>query len=102
MTNNAFILETIKSIVYPWIKEAASEAIQEQNRQMLHRYPEKVTVAQASEITGYSRNSIYQMHSKGSIPGALKIRGKLLFDTETLRRWVNSQGKCSWEPENRK
>ena len=55
--------------------------------------PEKINVTQASELTGYSKNSLYQMHSKGKIPGALKVGGKLLFDTETLRKWVNSGGR---------
>jgi predicted DNA-binding transcriptional regulator AlpA len=56
-------------------------------------FPEKINVAQASELTGYSKNSLYQMHSKGQIPGALKVGGKLLFDTATLRNWVESGGR---------
>ena len=57
------------------------------------QYGEKINVEQASELTGYSKNSLYQMHSKGQIPGALKVGGKLMFDTATLRNWVNSGGK---------
>ena len=56
------------------------------------RYPEKVSVAQASEITGYSKNSLYQMNHNRTIPGAIKIGGKLLFDTATLRKWVEEGG----------
>jgi predicted DNA-binding transcriptional regulator AlpA len=56
-------------------------------------FPEKMNVQQASEFTGYSRLSLYQMHSKGTIPGALKVGGKLMFDTETLRDWVNNGGR---------
>jgi len=55
-------------------------------------FPEKINVAQASELTGYSKNSLYQMHSKGQVPEALKVGGKLLFDTATLRNWVNNGG----------
>ena len=55
-------------------------------------FPEKINVTQASELTGYTKNSLYQMHSKGTIPGALKVGGKLMFDTATLRSWVNSGG----------
>lgn len=51
-------------------------------------YPERVSVAQASEITGYSKNSLYQMHSQGKVPGAHKVGSKLMFDTATLRKWV--------------
>ena len=80
------------------LRPELSKLIQDSVEAALHkesgtRYPEKVTVAQASEITGFSKNSLYQMHSKGQIPGALKVGGKLMFDTATLRNWVNSGGK---------
>ena len=54
------------------------------------RYPEMVNVDKASEITGYSRNSIYQMHSRRQIPGAIKVGGKLMFETKVLHDWVRS------------
>ena len=60
-----------------------------------HQYPERVSVAQASEITGYSKNSLYQMHSKGKVPGALKVGGKLMFDSATLRKWVAEGGNAA-------
>ena len=60
-----------------------------------HQYPERVSVTQASEITGYSKNSLYQMHSKGKVPGALKVGGKLMFDTATLRKWVEEGGNAA-------
>lgn len=56
-------------------------------------FPEKINVVQASELTGYSKNSLYQMHSKGQVPGALKVGGKLMFDTATLRNWVETGGR---------
>lgn len=71
------------------IKEAVTAAINQKQR----HYPEKVTVELASELTGYSKNSLYQMHSKGQIPGAKKVGGKLLFDTATLRNWVENGGR---------
>ena len=85
------LLGAMKSLVCSWVKEAVAEACLEQARDSFH-YPEKVTIDQACEITGYRRTSLYQMHSKGSIPGALKVGGKLLFDTATLRRWVEEGG----------
>lgn len=42
-------------------------------QQQTERYPEKVNVEQAAEITGYSKNSLYQMRSRGQIPCAIKI-----------------------------
>lgn len=86
------LLDAVKALLTPMVKEAVTEALKEQHSQELPRYPEKVTVAQASEITKYSRNSLYQMHSKGLIPGAVKVGGKLLFDTATLRKWVEEGG----------
>ena len=79
------------------LKPELSKLIQESVEAALHkesgtRYPEKVTVTQASEITGYSKNSLYQMHHNGAIPGAVKVGGKLLFDSATLRQWVNEGG----------
>ena len=74
------------------IREVVESALQQGSGP---RYPEKVTVDQACEITGYSRNSLYQMHSRGTIPGAHKVGGKLLFDTATLREWVNNGGRAA-------
>lgn len=70
--------------------ECVSTVFQQMNS--AKQYPEKINVTQAAELTGLSKNSLYQMHSKGNIPGALKLGGKLLFDTETLRNWRNSGG----------
>lgn len=90
--NETSLLDSMKTLLYSWIKDAVAEAFQEQMNQEAYCYPKKVTVIQASEITGYTKNSLYQMHSKNQIPGALKVGGKLLFDTEALREWVNKGG----------
>ena len=76
------------------VQDAVAEAMREQS-QKLPRYPERVSVAQASEITGYTKNSLYQMHSKGKVPGAQKVGGKLLFNTAELQKWVNEGGPMS-------
>ena len=81
----------IEEILRKLVKDAVTEALK-QKAEETPRYPEKVTVAQASEITGYSKNSLYQMHHNGNIPGAIKVGGKLLFDTATLRKWVEEGG----------
>ena len=77
------------------VKEAVAEALREQKSQESPRYPEKVGVAQAAEITGLSKNSLYQMHSKGKVPGAMKFGGKLLFDTAELRKWRDNGGRAA-------
>ena len=90
--DNYAIQDAMKALVYSWVKEAVLDAMKEFTSQQRQVYPEKVGIAQASEITGFTMNSLYQMHSRGQIPGALKVGGKLLFDTETLRNWINSGG----------
>ena len=88
LNDNYLLLETFKEMVVSWMKEAVVEVLNERESQQSPVYQEKVGINQASEITGYSRNSLYQMHSKGLVPGAMKLGGKLLFDTATLRKWV--------------
>ena len=58
-------------------------------------YSEKVGVEQASEITGYSKNTLYQMHSQGKIPCAVKVGSKLMFRTRELQDWVDNGGPNS-------
>ncbi len=87
------LLEELKVLIIQLVKDSVKAALAEQAGQP--RDPERVSVKQASEITGYSKNSLYQMHSRSQIPGAHKVGGKLMFDTETLRQWVNSGGNAA-------
>ena len=82
------LLEEIRPALDEIIRDAVKAALAEASTQP--RYPERVSVAQASEITGYSKNSLYQMHSRGQVPGARKVGGKLTFETAALREWVQS------------
>ena len=93
VTNERVLLDALKKLLFPLIKEAVLEALTEHDSRITKQYPEKVSVIQACELTGYSRNSLYQLHFKGRIPGALKVGGKLLFDTATLRKWVENGGR---------
>lgn len=72
------------------VRETMIEVLQDEKR--IKAYPERVPVALASEITGYSKNSLYQMHSQGRVPGAHKVGSKLMFDTATLREWAEKGG----------
>jgi predicted DNA-binding transcriptional regulator AlpA len=91
MEGNLFhaLLDQLKPYIVDIVRESYS-SIRDERREC--QFPERINVAQASELTGFSKNSLYQMHSKGQVPGALKVGGKLLFDTETLRNWVNNGG----------
>jgi predicted DNA-binding transcriptional regulator AlpA len=84
------LIEQLGSHLADVVMEKISSYLEE--REECH-FPDKVNVTQASLISGYSKNSLYQMHSRGHIPGALKVGGKLMFDTKTLRNWVNSGGR---------
>ena len=94
MNSTPSLLEALVATLTPIVKEAVAEALREQKPQELPRYPEKVGISQAAEITGFSVNSLYQMKSKGTIPGVVKVGSKLLFDTATLRKWVENGGKA--------
>lgn len=84
----AAMLDELRPELLQLFKDAVKAALAEKSEQP--RYPERVAVQTASEITGYSVNSLYQMHSRNQVPGALKVGGKLMFDTAVLRKWVSS------------
>ena len=91
MSSDTLILG-LKELIENIVKDAVKDAFQRQAEES-PRYPERVAVELASEITGYTKNSLYQMHSKGQVPGAIKVGGKLMFDTATLRQWVAKGGR---------
>lgn len=86
----AMILESVRPELSKMIEEAVLSALSRIREE--HRLPEIIGVAQAAEITGYSKNSLYQMHSKGKIPCAIKVGSKLMFRTHELLEWVESGG----------
>ena len=86
----AGILESVRSELSKLVEDAVLSALSRVQEE--RRYPELVGVVQASEITGYSKNTLYQMHSRGQIPCAVKVGGRLLFRTAELREWVDSGG----------
>jgi len=85
------ILQELRPMIVGLLSEAMVAALK-QMETAKPRYPERVNVEKASEITGYSKNSLYQMHSRGLIPGAHKVGGKLLFDTKELILWLEAGG----------
>jgi predicted DNA-binding transcriptional regulator AlpA len=84
------LLMKLKPYLTSIVSDVVSSVLEKESG---YHFSEKINVTQASELTGYSKNSLYQMHSKGQIPGALKVGGKLMFDTATLRNWVESGGR---------
>ncbi len=87
-------LESIRPELNKIVEEAVMSAMGKMQQQV-PRYPEKVNVEQAAEITGYSKNSLYQMHSRGQLPCAIKVGAKLMFRTKELQEWVENGGPDS-------
>lgn len=87
------LLESIRPELSRLVEDAVLSALTKM--QQKRHYPEKVGVEQASEITGYSKNSLYQMHSQGKIPCAVKVGSKLMFRTRELQEWVDNGGPNS-------
>lgn len=83
------LMEKIKKEMEGVVREKMLEVLRDEKK---YEYPERVSVSQASEFTGYSKNSLYQMHSQGKVPGAHKIGSKLMFDTAALRKWIAEGG----------
>lgn len=90
-------LKSIRQELHKLIEEAVLSAMGKMQQQT-ERYPEKVNVEQAAKITGYSKNSLYQMHSRGQIPCAIKIGAKLMFRTKELYEWVENGGPEPYQP----
>lgn len=93
----SMFLESIRPELNNLIEDAVLSALGKMQNQLRH-YPEKVNVEQAAEITGYSKNSLYQMHSRGQIPCAIKIGAKLMFRTKELYEWVENGGPEPYQP----
>ena len=89
----AILLESVRPELSRLVEDAVLSALS--RTQPARQYPEKVGVAQAAEITGYSKNSLYQMHSQGKIPCAVKVGSKLMFRTRELQEWVDNGGPGS-------
>lgn len=84
--DRSIILEEIKKELQMLVETAVLSALQKVNQKPV--YPERVNVIQAAEITGYTKNTLYQMHSRGQIPCAIKVGAKLMFKTKELQEWV--------------
>ena len=81
-----------KAVFVAWVKDAVTKVMNDYASRQSPVYAEKVGIALASEITGYSKNSLSPMHSKGRIPGAMMVGERLLFDTIMLRDSVSLVG----------
>lgn len=88
-------LEALLSrVLTPIVEKAVKSALKDlpANKK---QYPPCVGVKDAAEICGYSRNTLYQLHSRGLVPCAFKCGSKLMFRTKELIEWVENGGNSS-------
>ena len=78
----------LRRIIEDSVMKAYAKATEEHRR-----FGEVTDVRGASEITGLSTNTLYQLHSKGRVPGVRKVGSRLVFRVEELRAWVDRGGR---------
>ena len=84
------VADALFEMLGPRFAQLLGEVVESKLAERKKEYPELVSVEVASEITGYKKNSLYQMKHNGRIPGARKIGGKLMFESAALLEWVRS------------
>lgn len=81
------IEEQLVTLISRCVRQAVTEAMEEHDRRTTPA-PKYLTPGGVSERSNLSKQTIYQRHSNGTIPGAVRDGGKLLFVTEVIDRWV--------------
>jgi len=87
---NSVLENEIKRI----LTEAVTPIITKAVRDELARHEQKQTLPQRLDMkglareTGYSKHTLYQLSCDNRIPGAHKVGGKLMFDTEAVMQWI--------------
>ncbi len=50
--------------------------------------PKYLSPKQLADLVGLAKQTVYQNHHNGKIPGASKIGGRLLFESKTIIDWI--------------
>ena len=89
------------------IDEIVEKKVQEEVRRVLSEFgiqPKEqkkyLNVAEVIELTGFAKQTIYQMSCNNTFPGRLKIGKKLLFEREIVQKWLDSQRIVTREEAN--
>ena len=64
--------------------EMQQQTIREKN------YGKYLSFSELQELTGYARQTLYQLSSAKKIPGAHKLGKRVLFETEVIIGWIGS------------
>lgn len=63
--------------------------------------PKYLSPAQLSDLTNWKLSTVYQNRYNGLIPGAKKMGGKLLFETEVILAWIEENAIPTKEEKKR-
>ena len=71
--------------------ELMTSTIKENEKTVIKELPKFITVPQLAELTGYTVSTIHIKTSKKKIPGCKKLNGRVLFDTERILEWIETE-----------
>lgn len=74
-------------IIKPIVEQTVCEALAKHDDDQ--EFGPRVSVRVVSRLSGLSTTTIYQYHSANLIPGAVKVGGRLLFETDKILRWID-------------
>ena len=83
----------IKPIIQEAANRAADAAVRlyaKEHQPKECKYGSKMTPKQVCSEAGWAMQTLYQKKCNGQIPGAVKIGGKLLFETEIVLPWIQA------------
>lgn len=73
-----------------------------QFRAVPHRHKKKLTVREATQMTHYSRDSIYRLYKSGFVTGERHSPHKILIDADSLQDHIEAvKDPDFWTPERR-
>ena len=85
--------EAIKELIEQVASRAAEAAVQRfalEHQPKPSRYGVDMTVPQLMERMKKAKQTIYQMNSRGAIPGAHHIGSRLVFRTSEVLPWIEA------------
>lgn len=71
--------------------ELMNSTLKENEKFVIKELPRFLKVHELAELTGYSVATIHCQNWKRKIPGSMKVEGRIMFDTEKVLEWIESQ-----------
>ena len=57
--------------------------------------PEFLTVQETAQLLRIAPNTVYDLHSRGRLPGGRRLGRSIRFHRETVVEWFRAQGRSS-------